>query len=232
MSTRCLPRTQRGGAARGGAAQSSGHRRRTIAALEKVEGGKNLAVVGHEGFAHQRCAVHKQLQDAQGPGNDRRVLGVEGLCGGAGKRGQRGGQRVSAVLQADQGAIRSSARKHGANDARVFRNAVTATARSALTLDGHDELGHDRQDFAAALCQEVLDALLREKVVGVLHLAEALKEHGKVVVVVQLVDADLKRARGRTRVVCMRDAEGEQESERRPSSRLCGRNAQRHGGAP
>jgi hypothetical protein len=43
------------------------------------------------------------------------------------------------------------------------------------------------------LCEQVLDALLCEKVVGVLDLAEPLEEHGQVVVVVELVDADLCR---------------------------------------
>lgn len=61
------------------------------------------------------------------------------------------------------------------------------------TLNGDDELRDDGKDLAAAMGQHVLDALLGEKVVGVLGFAQTLKEHGQVVVEVKLVNVDLEK---------------------------------------
>mmetsp|Transcript_90316 Transcript_90316/g.255383 ORF Transcript_90316/g.255383 Transcript_90316/m.255383 type:complete len:217 (+) Transcript_90316:236-886(+) len=58
-------------------------------------------------------------------------------------------------------------------------------------LDRNDQLRDDRQDFGAALIKQVVDALHRQKAVGVLLLAEAVEEEGEVVVVVQLLHVDL-----------------------------------------
>lgn len=52
----------------------------TVAALEAVQRGEDLAVVGDEGLANEWGAVHQQLQNAQGPCHHCWVLGVEGLC--------------------------------------------------------------------------------------------------------------------------------------------------------
>lgn len=60
-----------------------------------------------------------------------------------------------------------------------------------LTLDGDDQLRDDWEHLSAALLEHVEDALDRQESVRVLLLADALKEDGEVVVVVELLDLDL-----------------------------------------
>ena len=60
-----------------------------------------------------------------------------------------------------------------------------------LTLDGDDQLGNHRQHLCAALFKHVKDTLHGQEAVGVLLLADALKEDGQVVVVVKLHNVDL-----------------------------------------
>eukprot|EP00634_Sargassococcus_sp_CCMP2135_P007357 CAMPEP_0198661768 /NCGR_PEP_ID=MMETSP1467-20131203/43853_1 /TAXON_ID=1462469 /ORGANISM="unid. sp., Strain CCMP2135" /LENGTH=333 /DNA_ID=CAMNT_0044398233 /DNA_START=311 /DNA_END=1308 /DNA_ORIENTATION=+ len=60
-------------------------------------------------------------------------------------------------------------------------------------FDGDDELGNDGQDLLPAAGHHVVDALLGEEGVGLLHFAEAVEEDGQVVVEVQLLDVDLPR---------------------------------------
>jgi hypothetical protein len=54
--------------------------RRTVAALETVQRGEDLSIVGDKSLANERGAVHQQLENAQGPCHHRGVLGVESLC--------------------------------------------------------------------------------------------------------------------------------------------------------
>ena len=61
-----------------------------------------------------------------------------------------------------------------------------------ITFDGDDELGDDREDLRAAVLQHVVDALAREELVRVGVLAQAVEKQRQVVVVVQLLDLNLK----------------------------------------
>lgn len=68
---------------------------------------------------------------------------------------------------------------------------VGGTARrvsvsSRLTLDGDDELRDDGQDLVGPSAEHVVHALLREKRVGHLQLAEPVEEDWQVVVEIQL----------------------------------------------
>lgn len=55
-----------------------------------------------------------------------------------------------------------------------------------LTLDWDDELGDDWQNFGATFLKHVESTLNREKTVGFLFFADALKENWQIVMVVEL----------------------------------------------
>jgi hypothetical protein len=62
-------------------------------------------------------------------------------------------------------------------------------SNSKLTFDRDDQLRDDREDFSATLLQHVEGTLHRQESVGLMLLADSLKENGQVVVIVQLINS-------------------------------------------
>ena len=71
---------------------------------------------------------------------------------------------------------------------RVFKATTSILPILYLTFDGNDKLWDNRKHLSTALLEHVEDALHREEPVGVLLLADALKEDRQVVVVIELLD--------------------------------------------
>jgi hypothetical protein len=57
-----------------------------------------------------------------------------------------------------------------------------------LTLDRDDELRNDSQDLGTALLQHVQDALLCKELVWMHCFAEPVKEHGKVMMIIEFLN--------------------------------------------
>ena len=63
---------------------------------------------------------------------------------------------------------------------------------SAAYLDGDDQLRDDRQDLAASSLEHVLNSLNCQEAVGIERLPDAIEEDGQVMVVVELLNVNLK----------------------------------------
>ena len=69
-----------------------------------------------------------------------------------------------------------------------YHNGVTGVESS---LDRDDELRDDREDLGAAMFEHIEGSLNRDETVGLLLLAEAIKENREVVVVVKFLNVNL-----------------------------------------